>query len=71
MEMNKIINQDCLEYMQTLPDNCIDLVITSPPYAEQRKSTYGGIDANSYPSYMTTIGKEIYRILMLVNLSRL
>lgn len=63
MNLNSILNQDCLEYMQTLPDNCIDLVITSPPYAEQRKATYGGIDANNYPSYMTTIGKEIYRIL--------
>lgn len=32
MELNKIHNIDCLEYMRTLPDKCIDLVLTDPPY---------------------------------------
>jgi site-specific DNA-methyltransferase (adenine-specific) len=32
MERNKIIHWDSLEYMRTLPDNCIDLVLTDPPY---------------------------------------
>lgn len=32
MELNKIIQGDCLEYMKTLPDKCIDLVLTDPPY---------------------------------------
>ena len=32
METNKIIHWDCLEYMKTLPDKCIDLVLTDPPY---------------------------------------
>lgn len=30
--MNKIIHGDSLEYMKTLPDKCIDLVLTDPPY---------------------------------------
>ena len=30
--MNKIYNQDCLEFMRSLPDNFFDLVITDPPY---------------------------------------
>ena len=30
--MSRLINKDCLEYMKGLPDNCIDLVVTSPPY---------------------------------------
>lgn len=32
MELNKIIHGDCLEYMKTLPDKCIDLILTDPPY---------------------------------------
>ena len=34
METNKIINADCIKYMRTLPSNCIDLIITDPPYGD-------------------------------------
>ena len=30
--LNKIINGDCLEVLRKLPDESIDLVVTSPPY---------------------------------------
>lgn len=29
---NKIINGDCLKVMKAMPDKCIDIIITSPPY---------------------------------------
>ena len=32
LEVNKIYNNDCLELMKQLPDKCIDLVLTDPPY---------------------------------------
>lgn len=32
MEINKIYNMDCLEYMKTLPNECIDLIIADVPY---------------------------------------
>ena len=32
MEINKIYNEDCLETLKRLPDNCIDLIIADPPY---------------------------------------
>lgn len=32
VELDKIYNADCLEFMKNLPDNCIDVIITSPPY---------------------------------------
>ncbi|MDM0587794.1 site-specific DNA-methyltransferase [Clostridium perfringens] len=32
MELNKIYNQDCIEYMKTLPNECVDLIIADPPY---------------------------------------
>ncbi len=32
IETNKIICGDCLEVMKDWPDNCVDLVLTDPPY---------------------------------------
>ena len=32
MEINKVYNMDCLDFMKTLPDKSIDLVLTDPPY---------------------------------------
>ena len=32
LEVNKIYNADCLDILKELPDKCIDLVLTDPPY---------------------------------------
>jgi DNA modification methylase len=40
MEINKIYNENCLETMAKMPDNFIDLTVTSPPYDDLR--TYNG-----------------------------
>lgn len=32
MELNKVYNCDCVEYMRTLPNECVDLIIADPPY---------------------------------------
>ena len=34
IELNKIHNIDCLEFMRTVPDNYFDLVLTDIPYEE-------------------------------------
>ena len=36
--INKIIQGDCLEVMKQMPDKCVDLVVTSPPYNTGNKS---------------------------------
>ena len=38
---NKIFNADCLDALPKIPDNSINLIITSPPYAEKRKKELG------------------------------
>ena len=38
--LGKIHNVDCLDFMRQLPDKCVDLVLTDPPY---------GINANKNP----------------------
>jgi len=45
METNKIYQGDCIEVMKTLPENSIDLIVTSPPYGV-------GIDYDSFDDDM-------------------
>lgn len=54
---------DCLEEMKKMEDNSIDLIITSPPYADQRKNTYGGIKVDDYVEWFIPRAKEMLRIL--------
>jgi DNA modification methylase len=37
MELNRIACMDCLEYLKSLPDECVDLVVTDPPYNVSQK----------------------------------
>ena len=37
--MFKLINDDCFNLMKTIPDNCIDLILTDPPYNIAQYST--------------------------------
>lgn len=46
-----------------LADDSVDLIVTSPPYAQQRKATYGGIPASEYASWFLPIADEMRRIL--------
>ena len=63
MEINTIYNEDCLETMKRMEDNSIDLVVTSPPYADRRKTTYGGIHPDNYVEWFLTISDELKRVL--------
>lgn len=54
---------DCFEVLKILPNNSVDLIITSPPYADQRKSTYGGISPDEYVEWFLPISKELLRVL--------
>ena len=54
---------DCLEVLRDLPDNSVDSVVTSPPYAMQRKSTYGGIPEKDYPEWTVAWMREVWRVL--------
>lgn len=35
--INTIINADCLDILKQLPDKCVDLVLTDPPYGLNKK----------------------------------
>jgi len=60
---NNIICDDCEDVIRDFPDNCIDLIVTSPPYADRRKKTYGGIHPDKYVDWFLPKSKEFLRIL--------
>src|SRR3972149_6467957 len=51
-----------LEVLKGFKSDGIDLVITSPPYADQRNSTYGGIKPDHYVEWFLPITKELLRV---------
>lgn len=62
-EMNKyigkIINDDCIKFMKKLPDNCIDLTVTSPPYDDLRDYENKLVwDYNTFRK----VARELYRV---------
>jgi site-specific DNA-methyltransferase (adenine-specific)/site-specific DNA-methyltransferase (cytosine-N4-specific) len=54
---------DCLEVLKEPPDNCVDLIFTSPPYADQRKNTYGGIHTDDYVAWFLPRSEQFLRVL--------
>ncbi len=59
----EIFEGDSKEKLKSLPDNSVDLIVTSPPYADQRKNTYGGIHHDKYVEWFLPISIQLLRIL--------
>ena len=55
MNVNQILQGDCLEVLKTFPENSIDLTVTSPPYDNLR-------DYKGYSFGFEGIAKELYRV---------
>jgi DNA modification methylase len=54
---------DCREKLKELPDDSVDLIFTSPPYADSRANTYGGIKPDEYVDWFLPISAELLRVL--------
>jgi site-specific DNA-methyltransferase (adenine-specific) len=63
LPIDSIICGDCLNVLRTIPDESIDLIFTSPPYADNRKNTYQGIPTNKYVNWFLPISLELRRVL--------
>jgi len=59
----KIHNGDCLEILKNYPDHFFNLIVTSPPYADSRSKTYGGIKPNKYVEWFLPMANEFHRVL--------
>lgn len=64
MEKNKIYQGDSLESLKKLPDNSIDLVITSPPYSSMKSYVdFDGIPADEYVDWFIPYCIEVSRVI--------
>jgi site-specific DNA-methyltransferase (adenine-specific) len=61
--IDTIYNQDCLDFLKNQKSNSVNLIMTSPPYADQRKKTYGGIPVSDYVNWFLPISLELKRVL--------
>ena len=59
----RLILGDCANELKQLAANSIDLIFTSPPYADSRASTYGGIKPDQYVEWFLPISQELCRVL--------
>ncbi len=55
-ELNNLYAIDALEGLKGLPDNCVDLMVTSPPYDNLR-------DYKGFSVDLSAIGKEVFRVM--------
>ena len=61
--INSIILGDCKEVLKNFPDDSVDLIVTSPPYADSRKNTYGGIHPDKFVDWFLPKSEQFLRVL--------
>ena len=59
----EILLGDCAEELMQLDNDSVQLVFTSPPYADQRRKTYGGVHPDQYVDWFLPISSELLRVL--------
>jgi len=60
---SEIYQGDCLELLKRFEDEKFDLIVTSPPYADRRAKTYGGIRPENYVEWFLPRAQEFLRVL--------
>lgn len=68
MKLNKIYNEDCLETMAKMPNDFIDLIVTSPPYEDFTGAGYAGkskdiLFLKLYSEFIDKVFNSYFRIL--------
>tara|TARA_Y100000590_G_C15719431_1_gene1013030 strand:+ start:1691 stop:3097 length:1407 start_codon:yes stop_codon:yes gene_type:complete len=66
MDKNTIINGNCLDVLKDVslfPNESIDLIVTSPPYADKRGKNYPTIPSKEYVKWFLKLSKELKRVL--------
>lgn len=58
-----IVPGDCLDVLADMPADSVDLIVTSPPYADARRRTYGGIKPADYVDWFAPRAAEMLRVL--------
>ena len=59
----RLLLGDSRQQLQELNPRSIDLIVTSPPYADSRSATYGGVHPDAYVAWFLPIAAELKRVL--------
>jgi DNA modification methylase len=59
LPINEVYNIDCLDGLELLDNNCVDLVITSPPYDKMRENKYDVLEVEKFKK----IAEQLYRVI--------
>ena len=60
---NKILCGDCEEILSNVKADSVDLIVTSPPYADSRNGTYGGIHPDKYVEWFLPKTAQFLRVI--------
>ena len=66
IKTNILFNGDAsiiLADFEKFPDNSVNLIVTSPPYADKRKNSYKGVPSAKYVEWFLPITEQLFRIL--------
>ncbi len=61
--LDSIVCGDALQVLKSFPADFVDLIVTSPPYADKRQNSYGGIHPDRYVQWFLPIAQELKRVL--------
>lgn len=61
--LDAIIPGDSREVLRKIPPESVDLIVTSPPYADRRSKVYGGVKPDGYVEWFLPIADELQRVL--------
>lgn len=61
--INRVLPGDCTAVLKSLPAESIDFIVTSPPYAEKRSKTYGGVSSDKYVDWFLPKSEQLLRVL--------
>lgn len=61
--LDRLVLGDSSQILPQLPSESVDLIVTSPPYADSRKNTYGGHHPDQYVEWFLPIAAELKRVL--------
>src|SRR5258708_16435382 len=60
---DSVVLGNCEDVLRSLPSDSVDVIVTSPPYADSRKNTYGGVTPDEYVEWFLPISAELMRVL--------
>lgn len=58
-----VIFGDCEHQLSGIKSDSVDVILTSPPYAEQRKGAYDGVHPDKFIEWFLPIAREIKRVM--------